>query len=212
MHRNRVRLRVPIDVRVHQVKISECFRSRHHCSKTFDLTVGFPNSFPVPRCGSGEVSEALTSTLKDSICICTDVNPLAAHKTRSLLAQKSTPNADMVLTDMFTALRPGTEFDVIVFNPPYVPTDEEELQRALQSRDISASWAGGKDGRQVIDKFFSEVGDFLSRNSVVYLVLLDANKPHEVMQNARRLGYSIKTVKKRKAGIEQLYILRFQRK
>lgn len=163
------------------------------------------------RCGSGEVCEALASTLQDSICICTDVNCLAVQKTGRLLAQTGILNTDMVMTDMFTALRPGTEFDVIVFNPPYVPTDEEELQRALQSRDISASWAGGKDGRQVIDTFLSDVGDFLSRNSVVYLVLLDANKPEEVMENARRLGYSVKTVKQRKAGIEQLYILRFQK-
>lgn len=139
------------------------------------------------------------------------MNTLAAQKTGNLLEQSNLLNTDVVLCDMFTAWKPNTEFDVIVFNPPYVPTDDDELQRALRTRDISASWAGGKDGREVTDKFLAEFGRFLSHNGVMYLVLLDANKPDEVRENASRVGYSVKIVKKRKAGIEQLYILRFQK-
>jgi len=35
-----------------------------------------------------------------------------------------------------------------VFNPPYVPTPEEEVSRA----GIAQAWAGGMHGRVVIDK------------------------------------------------------------
>ena len=40
------------------------------------------------------------------------------------------------------------DIDISVFNPPYVPTPSEECN----ANDIRASWAGGVDGREVIDE------------------------------------------------------------
>ena len=40
-----------------------------------------------------------------------------------------------------------------LFNPPYVPTPDEEMQRA----DIARAWAGGNRGRITIDRFLSQV-------------------------------------------------------
>lgn len=148
--------------------------------------------------------------METAVCISTDVNPLAVIKTRDLL--KGRTSVDFVLCDMFSAFKPGIQFEIIVFNPPYVPTDDNELQRALQSRDISASWAGGREGRQVIDIFLDEFIRFLAKDGVMYLVLLEANKPIEVIEKANRAGFLVRTVMKRKAGIELLYVLRFQQK
>ena len=43
--------------------------------------------------------------------------------------------------------------DVMVFNPPYVPTPDEEVAGC----GIEASWAGGTDGRIVIDQFLPKI-------------------------------------------------------
>ena len=67
--------------------------------------------------------------------------------------------------------------DIILFNPPYVPSSDEELL----SNDIEAAWAGGKDGRVIIDQFIPYIPYMLSEKGRLYLLLERANKPEEVM-------------------------------
>jgi release factor glutamine methyltransferase len=42
------------------------------------------------------------------------------------------------------------KIDILIFNPPYVVTPQEELEEAQRKKDIEASWAGGKDGIEVL--------------------------------------------------------------
>jgi methylase of polypeptide subunit release factors len=42
---------------------------------------------------------------------------------------------------------------VIVFNPPYVVTADDELNEAQETKGIAASWAGGQYGIQVLKQF-----------------------------------------------------------
>lgn len=153
----------------------------------------------------------MSSVFMNGFCLSTDVNVLATDKTKLVLAAQGNRNSDVVLCDLFTAFQPGVQFDLIVFNPPYVPTDHDELERALQTRDISAAWAGGKDGRQVIDLFLQHFVPFLSARGIMYLVMLEANNPAHLRFYAQRLGLQVTIVMERRAGIEHLYILRFQR-
>lgn len=44
------------------------------------------------------------------------------------------------------ASRLAHKVDVLVFNPPYVPTEEEEGEAAQSDANISAAWAGGSIG------------------------------------------------------------------
>jgi len=80
-------------------------------------------------------------------------------------------------------LRPALyqRVDVLIFNPPYVPTPDEEVLKAIREGGIEASWAGGTDGRMVIDQFLPQVEEFLARGGGrCYLVLVDENKPKAI--------------------------------
>ncbi len=55
----------------------------------------------------------------------------------------------MVITDFTSGLDLSGKVDILLFNPPYVPTESDEVC----GNGIEASWAGGVDGREVIDRF-----------------------------------------------------------
>ena len=47
--------------------------------------------------------------------------------------------------------------DILIFNPPYVPTCDDEADDAQQGASIQGAWAGGKDGMQVTDILLDQV-------------------------------------------------------
>ena len=103
-------------------------------------------------CGSGAVVTHLARLLPagSTLVLAGDVNPDAIAATAAT-AQRNGVVVQPVQMDLLSALRPGM-VDVLVFNPPYVPTSDDELQHALEHADISAAWAGGPRGRVVVDR------------------------------------------------------------
>lgn len=90
----------------------------------------------------------------------TDLNPLAAAAT-AVTAAANGVTVHVIQMDLLSAMRPGC-IDMIVFNPPYVPTSEEECLEGAAARDISAAWAGGPRGRLILDRLLPELPSLLS--------------------------------------------------
>lgn len=108
--------------------------------------------------------------------------------------------AEPVLDDL------AKKVDVLIFNPPYVPTPDSEVG----SEGIEASWAGGKDGRVVIDRAIPQIAKLLSfPNGVAYMVVVDDNKPEEI-SNFMLEHYNIRVVPlfRRRARNEFLTVLK----
>lgn len=47
--------------------------------------------------------------------------------------------------------------DILLFNPPYVPTIPDEADDAQTGAGIQGSWAGGNGGMQITDTFLQTV-------------------------------------------------------
>ncbi|KAF6120514.1 N-6 adenine-specific DNA methyltransferase 1 [Phyllostomus discolor] len=95
--------------------------------------------------------------------------------------------------------------DLLVFNPPYVVTPSEEVG----SHGIEAAWAGGRNGREVMDRFFPVVPDLLSPRGLFYLVTIKENNPEEILRTMRMKGLQGTAALSRRAGREMLSVLRF---
>ena len=103
-----------------------------------------------------------------------------------------------VLGDLTTSFRSG-QIDVLVFNPPYVPTpsiptistsphhssNSTTTTKATttfeeDSAFLEMSYAGGKDGMEITDRLLDMIPSVLSKRGVAYVLLCKQNKPDEV--------------------------------
>ena len=106
-----------------------------------------------------------------------DINNKALEAAQDLLSHNGLQGTHLVCSNLFAEIDANQKFDAIVFNPPYVVTEQDELDRAQETRGIEAAWAGGKHGIQVLFDFLPQARDRLTENGVIYLLLIDANMP-----------------------------------
>ena len=96
---------------------------------------------------------------------------VARVESSTRVAQYNAIEARFWVSDLFSEVSPEKQYDLIFFNPPYVPTDvgqELKLTSRLQV-DGDQVWDGGVDGTKVLRQFLNEAGDYLSdRGRVVF--------------------------------------------
>jgi release factor glutamine methyltransferase len=130
---------------------------------------------------------------------------------------------DTVQGDLVSSLR-DSSVDVLVFNPPYVPTEESpsSIQQGLQSetsksayeRDsalLSLSYAGGPNGMETTHRLLKDLSRILTPyRGIAYILLCAQNKPIEVANLVRSWGngWSASSAGERKAGWENLMVMR----
>ena len=137
----------------------------------------------------------------------TDINSYANMCTARTVKQNRARNIEVIQCDFAAPLRKRVEgkIDVLIFNPPYVPTPNDEVG----GNDIAASWAGGDDGRVVIDRFLPNIPILLSKLGVCYMVLVQENKPIELCRILKdKYGLSMSVIRRCKARNEQLMIVK----
>ena len=180
----------------------------------------------------------------DVLTLGTDVNTNACSATRKTVlvaldekkeeskinGREPTTNAQLcaaITGDLCAPLRPGA-VDILLFNPPYVPTpelpqipspDEAQDSKGFSSkfeRDshlLSLSYAGGDNGMETTNRLLAAVPGILNpERGVAYVLLCAQNKPQDVMEHIRRwgCGWNVEIAGRSgvKAGWERLVIIR----
>ena len=131
-----------------------------------------------------------------------------------------------IVGDLTRPLR-SAMVDVLIFNPPYVPTpdlpalpDGGEMAAGqrfeVDSKLLELSYAGGADGMVTTDRLLDALPEVLSRErGCAYVLLCAQNKPEDVKQRIRNMGieWRAETVASsgKKGGWEKLQIIRILR-
>lgn len=129
--------------------------------------------------GTGYVAEQIRETVGASV-IGVDINPHACERT----AARGIPVIRGDLLEAFTA----DQFDAIVCNPPYLPTDPEE-----SSDDwLAVALSGGPSGRDVVEHILADAGRVLRTSGDVYLLVSSLMDIDQVRGLAERQGFNVR--------------------
>jgi len=105
---------------------------------------------------------------------------------------------NVVEGDLFENL--DGRFDLIVFNPPYLPFDERE------GVESGKTTSGGMKGDEIIIRFIGSVGEYLNEGGVILLVVSSLTPLDEINRVIGEMGFVKKVVAHEKFFMEGLEV------
>ncbi len=133
-------------------------------------------------CGSGiNLQAAVSAGLEKEMILGTDINKKAVEHCRTL-------GFYCLVSDLFEKVKGN--FDVIAFNPPYLPLDKNEPKNSRQET------TGGKEGNEIIVRFLKQAKEHLSEDGRIFIVISSLAKEIDF----EKLGY-----KARERGFTKLF-------
>ncbi len=94
-----------------------------------------------------------------------------------------------IQSDLFSRIR--GRFDIIVSNPPYIPSaDIEGLQKEVKDYEPRLALDGGKDGLDVYRKIAQESGKYLNRGGMIILEVGEG-EAQEIIKLFKSASYSM---------------------
>ncbi len=142
--------------------------------------------------GSGIVS-LFVKDIADVVA--TDINPNAVRNARLNGVQ-------VVRTDLYNGI--CGRFDLVIFNPPYLPTPEEERLKSWLNR----AFDGGPTGRGEIARFLEDVDRILAPGGRVLTVISSLTGIDETKKMYEEHGFKVEIVSAEKVPFEKLVVLK----
>jgi release factor glutamine methyltransferase len=137
-------------------------------------------------CGAGIILQtALVSGIKKENIFGIDINKDAVEHCKKL-------GFNCVQSNLFSKIK--GKFNLIVFNPPYLPEDKQE------DKESKLATTGGKQGGELINKFLKQAKNHLSKNGKIFLLTSSLTKGIEW------LNYKKEKIATKKLFFEELYI------
>lgn len=140
--------------------------------------------------GTGTGLLGILAAKQASEVLSVDLNPYAVQCSRKNAQLNSTSNNMSFLQgDLFTPLAKTAKFDLIFFNAPYLPSEPVE-----EASWLARAWAGGASGRQVIDRFISQVTAHLEQSGEILLMQSNLANIEETKVKFEAMGMKVKVV------------------
>ncbi len=144
-------------------------------------------------CGSGLISAVIKSNTGASV-VGIDINPFAVKCSRE-------NDVQTIRCDLLGPIK--GKFDIILFNPPYLPTNEDERTEGW----LNVALDGGNDGREIINRFIKEANDCLKDHGKILLLVSSLSGIEDIKSSILSLGYSIREKVTERFDFEQLVVL-----
>jgi release factor glutamine methyltransferase len=121
--------------------------------------------------GSGCVAIAVAKNAKTARLTATDISPAAIEIARENVARHDVGDrVNLIESDLFAGITPGSKFAVIASNPPYIPSAEiDQLDADVSQHEPRLALDGGTDGLSFLRRIINEAPQFAADNGLLLL-------------------------------------------
>ena len=136
--------------------------------------------------GTGCGIIALDCARKGANVVCSDINKKAADLAMyNYEKNKIKIKGDFEVRhgNLFDVLKTDEVFDIILFNPPYLPIKRDEKIQGNEWLDLATD--GGRDGLQKTKSFIEELGQYLKVHGRAYFIFSN-------LSDRKKLDYMLK--------------------
>lgn len=140
--------------------------------------------------GSGILAEAARKAGAKSI--------LASDIQDDSIKELKKKKINAIKSDLFNNIK--GKFDVIAFNPPYLPFDSRE------DKDSRTITTGGKKGDEVILRFLKETFKHINKNGVILILLSSLTPRARILSFLKKSKMSHKVIASKKLFFESLEV------
>jgi release factor glutamine methyltransferase len=152
--------------------------------------------------GTGTGIIAIKASVKARMVVATDINPYAIEcATKNIILNKSF-NIELRQGNLFEPVK-GEKFDLILFNTPYLPTDDEEKI----NDELNAAWDGGVDGRMLIDRFIEGLPHYFNPGGRVQMVQSTLSDLNMTIKKFEDLGFRVSVTARKKGFFEEILVI-----
>jgi release factor glutamine methyltransferase len=153
-------------------------------------------------CGSGCLTKIMAE--KKAVVTAVDINPAAVEATKKLLSEEKL-NGQVFLSDLFSNV--AGKFDLIVFNPPYLPENEDDEVAGSDAR-----YSGGRSGREIIERFVKESATHLGAGGKIMILISTLTGERETIALFEKFGFITRPIVHKKIDWEELVVIEATKK
>jgi len=147
--------------------------------------------------GSGMLAEEAAKNPRVESVYAVDIDEEAVNQLR----KKKISKIKVLKSDLFAGV--NEKFDIIIFNPPYLPSDENDKDVALD---------GGRKGHELIEEFLKQAKKHLAKSGFILMVFSNRTSKDKVDNIINKEGYMYELLEKKNlAFFEELYVYKIMR-
>lgn len=176
-----------------------------------DNLVKHPKSICELGCGSGYLSIQLCKLFPTAILTLIDINAdaLKLAKRNLEINNINLKQISLFKSDLFTVFdkHPNvqSQFDIIIFNPPYIPKTPDNHENAIER-----AWNGGESNNSTITRFLQSTSTYLLKQGYIFILVTSFNTRRESIEEfIKKYSKELKIIKiySKKINFEFLFLV-----
>jgi len=148
--------------------------------------------------GTGIGIIAIVAALKSKEVLGVDINEKAVNLAKKNAKLNQISNVRFRISNLFSNISNLEQFDLIIFNPPYLPVEDSSI--------LGTAWSGGENGIKVVIKFLRDAKRHLRNGGKILLLLSSLSDLHSFHEFLTRHGYFHKIIARKKLFFEELFL------